>query len=84
MSTAKYWYAVDLFALPVDQIRYYSELTAKQKKRCHWLFGKTDADKFVYAVKQDGDLVWNRERKRPEWEALGNATQKPTQRNATH
>jgi hypothetical protein len=71
ISSARYWYATTFFGLPENQIKYYDELSAEQKERCHWLFGKTNADQFVYAVKQDGDLVSRRERKRPEWEAIG-------------
>lgn len=71
MSTAKYWYATNLFALPEEQIRYYDELTPEQKERCHHFFGKSNCQLYVYAVKQDGELVWNRELKRPEYEVHG-------------
>jgi hypothetical protein len=57
-----------IFALPAEQIRYYDELTTDQKGRCHYLFGKYNADSYVYAVRKDGGLVSNRERLRPEWE----------------
>lgn len=67
---AKDFYATKCFALPPEQIRYYDELTTAQKGRCHYLFGKYNAENYVYAVKKDGGLVSNRECKRPEWEGL--------------
>jgi hypothetical protein len=49
-------------ALPVDQIKFHSELTETQKARVVYYWGKNSLDLYVYAVKQDGDLVWNREK----------------------
>lgn len=69
----KQMYASHLFALPVEQIRYYDELTPEQLEQCHHYFGISQENnrKYVYAVKKNGGLVWNRELKRPEWESIG-------------
>lgn len=61
-------YATRLFGLPVEQVKFFDELTADQKGQVAYHFGLPGADHFVYAIKRDGDLVSSRERLRPEWE----------------
>ena len=64
----KWLYAEKCFALPVEQVRWFDELTPAQVGQVAYHFGLPYADKFAYAVKRDGDLVSSRERLRPEWE----------------
>lgn len=51
------------FVLPVGQTRYFTELTGQQKIDAGRYWG-TDPDytDYIYAVKRDGGLVWDRER----------------------
>ena len=56
-------HAARRFALPVDQVRYYGELTDEQRDIAarHW--GKIPPyGDYVYAAKRDGGLVWDRYR----------------------
>ena len=51
------------FALPEEQIRYYSELTEHQIDLCDRWFGiLPPRDNYMYAAKRDGGLVWDRVR----------------------
>lgn len=65
----KQMYAIRCFGLPVEQIRDYDELTPEQLERVYYHFGQNQKTNrcFVYAVKQNGELVVMRERLRPEW-----------------
>ena len=49
-----------LFGLPVDQIRLFDELTEEQVDEVQQVYSLYNADAYVFAVKQDGGLVWNR------------------------
>lgn len=60
-------YARGCFGLPVEQVKTFDELTELQQDEVYWRFGRQNPDNFIYAVKRDGDLVSQRERKRPEW-----------------
>ncbi len=60
-------YARGCFGLPVGQVKTFDELTEAQQERVYWYFGRQNPGNFIYAVKRSGDLVWQRERKRPEW-----------------
>jgi hypothetical protein len=60
-------YADQCFGLPVEQIKTLDELTEDQLAEVHWHFGRLNLGDFVYAIKRSGDLVEQRERKRPEW-----------------
>ena len=69
MHDNKWLYAVRCFALPVEQVKWFDELTEEQKAQVRYHFGDGGVlEKFVYAVKRDGNLVSSRERMRPEWE----------------
>ena len=49
------------FVLPVEQIRYYSELNQAQRETAarHW--GKIPPySNYIYAIKTSGGLVWDR------------------------
>ena len=72
MNRVKYRYA-QLFGLPAEQIRFFGELTPGQVEevRQHFTAGLVDVDRWVYAVKRDGHLVWNRERRQELMEAGG-------------
>ena len=61
-------YACRCFALPVEQVKWFDELTPAQVGQVAYHFGLPYADKFAYAVKRDGALVSSRARLRPEWE----------------
>jgi len=51
------------FVLPVEQIRYYTELTGFQKIEAGRYWGTLPAyTNYIYAVKRDGSLVWDRKR----------------------
>ena len=50
-------YADRCFGLPVEQVKFYDELTADQTAQVVYHFGRLYADSFVYAVKRDGNLV---------------------------
>jgi len=62
-----------LFGLPAEQIRFFGELTPAQVEevRRHFTAGLVEVDRWVYAVKRDGHLVTNRERRQPLLEAGG-------------
>lgn len=60
-------YADKCFALPVEQVKTFSELTTEQMAQVWYYFGNYNPNGYVYAVKRDGNLVSMRERKRPEW-----------------
>ena len=51
------------FNLPVEQIKTYDELTPAQKEQAAHYFGEgaRGYSAYLYAVKKDGNLVWNRE-----------------------
>ncbi len=72
IGTMKYHYGA-LFGLPAEQIRFYWELTPEQVEevRYYYTAGLVNVKDYVYAVKADGHLVVNRERRRWEYEALG-------------
>lgn len=55
-------YARKLFGLPVGQVRTFEELTASQQAEADRYFGPAGSDRYLYAVKMDGSLVWHRER----------------------
>jgi len=60
-------YADKCFGLPVEQVKYFEELTEDQQAAARTRFGRLGVERYVYAVKRDGSLVANRERFRPEW-----------------
>ncbi len=60
-------YARQCFGLPVEQVRFFDELTEVQQDEVYWHFGRQNPGNYIYAVKRDGGLVEQRERKRPEW-----------------
>lgn len=61
------------FGLPVEQIKFFGELTLDQVEEVRYYFtaGLIDVDKWIYAVKRDGHLVSNRERRQLLMEAGG-------------
>lgn len=65
MDRVKRYYARRFFCLPVDQIRYFGELDEAQIKEVRKYFssGLVNVGQYVYAVKRDGRLVWQRERR---------------------
>lgn len=63
----KYLYGSKCFGLPEEQIKTFDELTSEQQERAYYYFGKADVGRFIYCIKKNGELVWNRERIRPEW-----------------
>jgi hypothetical protein len=48
------------FGLPVEQVKFYNELTTEQRERVAYRFGGYRPDNHVYAVKRDGGLVSQR------------------------
>jgi hypothetical protein len=60
MSTVKERFARE-FGLPVEQMRFFAELTEAQQARVNDHFSLYRADEYIYAVKRDGGLVWRRE-----------------------
>jgi hypothetical protein len=49
------------FGLPVDQMRYYNELTEREQAEAQKYWGKIPPyERFVYAAKRAGGLVWRR------------------------
>lgn len=51
------------FALPVEQVRFYDELTPAQVAEVGGSWGiKPKRSDYFYAVKRDGGLVWDRVR----------------------
>jgi len=49
------------FGLPVDQVRYYDELSEGQREEAARQWGKVPPyGDYVYAAKRDGGLVWRR------------------------
>jgi len=60
----KRWYG-NKFALPAQQIRFFGELTKEQVEevRKHFTSGLVNVEKYVYAIKRSGKLVWARERR---------------------
>lgn len=46
-----------LFGLPVEQIRYFEDLSLQQQDEVAYHFSAVDASKYIYAVKRDGHLV---------------------------
>ena len=48
------------FGLSVSQIKYYNELTDAQKLEVSRLFNNITPGNYIYAVKRDGNLVWER------------------------
>ena len=67
MIRAKRHYARKSFGLPEEQIKFFDELTPDQvsEVRQHFSAGLVDVEKYVYAVKRDGHLVWRRVRRNP-------------------
>lgn len=53
------------FGLPAEQIRFFDELNEAQVEqvRQYYSVGLVDVEKYVYAVKRDGTLVWRRKRR---------------------
>ena len=51
------------FGLPAEQIKLFEELEPDQVEDVRRLFsvGLISVDRYVYAVKRDGGLVWRRE-----------------------
>ena len=62
--SAKYHYARE-FGLPEEQIRFFDELTPAQVEEVRRYFsaGLVNVEKYVYAVRRDGHLVWGRRRR---------------------
>lgn len=56
-------YYARLFGLPVDRIKFFDQLTIDQKNRVTYLFSSIGANKFVYAIKADGEMVWSRHKR---------------------
>lgn len=48
------------FGLPVEQVKLFEELTQEQVDEVQRVYGTYHADLYVFAVKRDGGLVWNR------------------------
>ena len=71
-DTIKRQYA-RLAGLPASQMRFSGELTPAQIEEVRWHFTANLAGfhNYVYAVKQDGGLVWNRWRRDPLMEMRG-------------
>jgi hypothetical protein len=65
-SPAKQRYARQ-FGLPPDQIKYFGELTRAQVRDVQRYFsaGLVNVSNYVYAIRQDGRLVWRREKRNP-------------------
>lgn len=52
-----------LFGLPVEQVFFFEDLTTALKNEVVYHFSSTGVNKFVYAVKEDGHLVWGRHKR---------------------
>ncbi len=78
MDRVKEHYA-GLFGLPADQVRFFWELTPDQieEVRHYYTAGLVNVNSFVYAVKRDGHLIVNRQRRRPEYEMMGDFPGRP-------
>lgn len=63
LSQSAIKYYARLFGLPVGRIKLFGQLSAAQKNRVTYLFSSTGANKFVYATKDDGDMVWSRHKR---------------------
>jgi len=48
------------FGLPPAQVRLFAELTEAQRHEVNAVYSLYHADRYVYAVKRSGALVWNR------------------------
>lgn len=59
--------AAAIFGLPVEQIRFYGELTELQSRWVTWTYNTIAPDDYVYAVAVSHNMVPRRERIRPEW-----------------
>lgn len=59
MDPIKAMYARE-FGLPPEQIRFFDELSEDQRKQVFWSFNINRPSFYVYAVKRDGNLVWER------------------------
>jgi hypothetical protein len=55
------------FGLPADRIKLFDELTQEQIEEVQRAYGLYNADLYVFAVKRDGGLVWNRYKIADEW-----------------
>lgn len=55
-------YARD-FGLSVDQLRFFGELTEAQQAEVERLFNLINPGDYIYAVKRDGGLVWERKKR---------------------
>jgi hypothetical protein len=64
-------YAAKFFGLPVEQVKFYSELTPEQKIKVAWIFNALKPDDYIYAIKRDGTLVSKREKRVPLMEVEG-------------
>jgi hypothetical protein len=55
------------FGLPEEQVRFFDELTPAQVEDVQRYFsaGLVGVDNYVYAVKRNGRLVWNRLKRNP-------------------
>lgn len=58
-------YARRFFCLPIGQVRYFGELNEAQVEEVRKYFssGLVNVEQYVYAVRRDGRLVWQRERR---------------------
>lgn len=56
-------YYARLFGLAPDRIKLFTQLTTIQKNRVVYLFSSIGVDRFVYAIKADGEMVWSRHKK---------------------
>jgi len=55
------------FGLPVEQIRFFDELTPQQKEIVYWEFGGFNAEDYVYAVRKGAGIVTRRGALKDEW-----------------
>lgn len=53
--------AAAVMTLPVEQIRFYDELTAEQVAQVEYLFSHRGNERYIYGVKRSGDVVSHRE-----------------------
>jgi len=63
MDAIREHYADKYFGLPTKQIKWFDELTKAQQGQVAWYFNLINPDNYVYAVKQDGNLVTRREKR---------------------
>lgn len=49
-----------MFGLPSTQVKLFDELADEQREQVNDQFSLHNASSYVYAVKQDGELVWRR------------------------